>query len=463
MNWNIVLVWAWWTGMSGIAGILSDLWFNNLICIDWTESQLTNNLKDKWITMIIWHGKYIPTKEDIVIYSEATVNSVEVQTAKARPNDTKRANFTMNYFQFLGEISKYFISCWIAGTNGKSTTTAMALFLAKKHLPNFGLGILWALVPDLNWQSYAINQNIKSDLKNIFDSIFTTKTPLNYEILKKYVFIVEACEYKRHFLNLDLDYTVITNIKLDHTDYYKNEDDYFSAFDSLIAKIKQKVIVPENLHSKGLKDYENNPKIEKIQIEHIDFKYIFGEQNIIDWNFACNILNKLSPTTYRSIVLKPIVLFKGLWRRMEMIWKNGNWAMIYSDYWHIAESIWLWFDALKNKYPDKKLFCIFQPHQISRIALWREEFKKTLPQYDEVVIYDIYAARESLDIVKQIWINWVETLKDLWDTFAKECNWTYIESFDVLKQKIEDKNSDYVVIYFSAGDLDFKVRAIFWR
>jgi len=145
-----------------------------------------------------------------------------------------------------------------------------------------------------------------------------------------------------------------------------------------------------------------------------------------------------------------------------MIWKNNNWAIIYSDYWHIAESIWLGFEALKTKYPDKKLFGIFQPHQISRIALWREEFKKVLPKYDEVVIYDIYAARESLDIVKEIWINGVETLKDLWDTFAKECNWTYIESFDVLKQKIEEKDSDYVVIYFSAGDLDFKMRESSW-
>jgi UDP-N-acetylmuramate--alanine ligase len=124
---------------------------------------------------------------------------------------------------------------------------------------------------------------------------------------------------------------------------------------------------------------------------------------------------------------------------MELIWKNSKWTLIYSDYWHIAESIWLGFEALKKKYPDKKLFVIFQPHQISRIAQWRNEFKQVLPKYDKVVIYDIYAARESIDLVKTIWIESI----DNFETLAKE-----IESFD----------ENYIIVYFSAGDLDFKIR-----
>jgi UDP-N-acetylmuramate-alanine ligase len=108
---------------------------------------------------------------------------------------------------------------------------------------------------------------------------------------------LEACEYKRHFLYLDLDYSIITNIKLDHTDYYKNEEDYFSAFDSLIQKTKRKVIVFKDLQSAQLKSYENNPKIEKIQIKNIDFEYVFGEQNIIDGNFAINLIENLSSDT----------------------------------------------------------------------------------------------------------------------------------------------------------------------
>lgn len=68
---------------------------------------------------------------------------------------------------------------------------------------------------------------------------------MNYELIKKRSFFVEACEYKRHFLYLDIDYAVITSLELDHTDYYQNFQDYLSAFQTLIAKVKNKVFIPE--------------------------------------------------------------------------------------------------------------------------------------------------------------------------------------------------------------------------
>ena len=81
----------------------------------------------------------------------------------------------LNYFQFLGEISKYFRTLAIAGTNGKSTTTALALYAAKKKIPRFGIGILGALVPDLGGRSYYLNQSILPTLRTIFDHILTGK------------------------------------------------------------------------------------------------------------------------------------------------------------------------------------------------------------------------------------------------------------------------------------------------
>ncbi|NCO97933.1 hypothetical protein GW864_02010 [bacterium] len=65
--------------------------------------------------------------------------------------------------------------------------------------------------------------------------------------MKSVYFFVEACEYKRHFLYLDLDYVVITSLELDHTDYYKDIKDYLSAFQQLINRTKQKVLVPKRL------------------------------------------------------------------------------------------------------------------------------------------------------------------------------------------------------------------------
>lgn len=89
-----------------------------------------------------------------------------------------------------------------------------------------------------------MNTKAKKDIKNIFDYIFTGKN-LDYSLIKKRKFFVEACEYKKHFLHLDLDYAIITSLELDHTDYYKDMKDYLSAFEQLITKTKKTIFVPK--------------------------------------------------------------------------------------------------------------------------------------------------------------------------------------------------------------------------
>lgn len=101
------------------------------------------------------------------------------------------------------------------------------------------------MVPSFDNKSYAIHPKAQTDIKNIFDYIFTGKN-LDYTLIKKRNFFVEACEYKRHFLFLDLDYAIITSLELDHTDYYKDMNDYLSAFDQLITKTKKNVFIPQN-------------------------------------------------------------------------------------------------------------------------------------------------------------------------------------------------------------------------
>lgn len=120
----------------------------------------------------------------------------------------------------------------------------MALIAAKKLLPDFGLGIVGALVPDLDNQSYYLEQEKKSEFRQMFDAIFTGKK-IPFPLIKKYRFFIEACEYKRHFLHLDLEYLLITNIELDHTDYYTDIKDYCSAFLALATKSRHTLILQE--------------------------------------------------------------------------------------------------------------------------------------------------------------------------------------------------------------------------
>jgi len=455
--WNIVLVWAGGTGMSGVAGILHDLWYTNLVCIDANQSQLTDNLKKKGIKVIIGHGKYEVSIKDAIIYSEATANSVEVLESRKLITKHQLMMFRMNYFQFLGEISKYFTTIGITGTNGKSSTTALAIYAAQ-DLPQFGLGILGALVPDFDNQSYLINPDHKTEIKWIFNHIFTGKPKSNIDgKMKDLVFVVEACEYKRHFLNLDLDYAAITSMEFDHADYYKDFDDYKSAFTEMLSKLKQKAVVLAGFLERFPEFLPYADKIEEIQEESHNFEHIFGPHVNKNASLCDALLSKIDPKF--TIHHPKLKAFKGLRRRLEYLGETNKWARLFSDYGHMASSIGFGFEALKTRFPDKKITVIFQPHQITRIFTGRDDFVPSFKWYDEIYIYDIYAARENLsdfDFSRR-WDN-IHNIVELWNTFAKACSGTYTDQRSDIEKIIENGTENEIIVVYSAGDIDYQIR-----
>jgi len=128
----------------------------------------------------------------------------------------------------------------------------------------------------------------------------------------------------------------------------------------------------------------------------------------------------------------------------------------------MASSIEFGYMALKHKFPGKKLFVIFQPHQINRIVTWRKDFQKTLNKYDNILIYDIYAARENIKdfITHHAFIKdmKIKTLEDLWTQFASTCGGKYTTNFSVITKEIEQTKKDSVIVIYSAGDVDYKLR-----
>lgn len=450
---KIILVWAWWTGMSGVAGIFHDLWYTNIVCIDANQSELTDKLKAKWLQVIIGHGKYKVQLGDVIIYSEAVAECEEVLEAKKIMKANKKVMVILNYFQFLGEISKHFISVWFTGTNGKSSSTALAIHTAKKILPTFWLWILWALVPEFNTQSYVINPKAKKDIKNIFEHICTGKS-LDYTNIKKRHFFVEACEYKRHFLYLDLDYATITSLELDHTDYYKDMKDYLSAYKQLADKIKHKIIIPKWLQTPNFK-----PQTKEVSIKAIPFTHVRGKHNDVNGSLILELMTKLCKEP-KTKILNTMKTFRGLRRRMEYLSTNKNWAKIFTDYGHMASSIEFGYMALKHKFPNKNFFVIFQPHQINRIITGRKDFQKALKNYDQVIIYDIYAARENLsDLTKKIpSLKDITTLSQLGNTFSETCGWTYTDKFEQITKEIQKAQKNTIVVIYSAWDIDYKIR-----
>jgi UDP-N-acetylmuramate--alanine ligase len=452
---NIVLVWAGGTGMSWVAGILHELGFSNIVCIDSSQSQLTDNLQERWLKVIIGHGLYQPKSDDVLIYSEAAAQSPEVIAARNLISQDQKMMLIMNYFQFLGEISKYFITAGITGTNGKSSTTALAIYGARKQ-QTFWLGILGALVPDFNTQSYLINHAHLTEIKDIFKKILTGKS--DHPIVpKQLVFIVEACEYKRHFLHLDLDYAAITSIEYDHADYYPTFDDYKHAFKEMLTKIKGNCFVIKWF----LQKYPefNTYSLQEISEKSYNFSTIFWPHTNKNATLTQDLLSQLFGQENFDILD-----FKWLWRRLEYIGSTKAGAKVFSDYGHMASSLASGYEALKQKFPDKQILLIFQPHQITRIFTGWDDFVQSSKEYDQVYIYNIYAARENIsqfDFSKRG--ENIHDIAELGQVFAKACRGEYKEHRQDIETILHNADKNQVVAIFSAWDIDYQVRALFQR
>jgi len=466
MQWNIVFVWAGGSWLSNLVWILWDLWFKNLIWIDEQESQITKQLSDKWI-QIFKHWKYQLKPDDVVIYSAATKWSPEVLKAFELKKSEHKSFLIWDYFQFLWEMTKYFKSIWFTGTNWKSSSSAMWIYIASHCLPNFAIGIVWALVPDFWGKSYMLKLEHKDELKNIFDYIFTWKK-LDYSLVKKYYFLLESCEYQRHFLNLNLDEAIITSLELEHTDYFKDWNDYQSAFLEIIKKTKDYIYCLENLNSEKIL---KSKKIITVKKQHFDMDFVWWEHQQSNASLVCELLKWLMKNewieelTSEDKIRKYLKWFKWIWRRMEFLKKCDNWVQIFSDYGHVASSIELWYKALKEKYPNKKLICIFQPHQIHRILVWWNSFPDAIKLYDESYIYDIYAARENIkdfsneEIFRDLDL---KSIEDLWNAFSQHCWNTYLKDFSEVENVIENSDWNSIIVVYSAGNIDFKLRQYLW-
>ena len=348
-----------------------------------------------------------------------------------------------------------------------------------------------ALVPDFEGKSYLLggenSTRVKNsqhtvhpgrifDIKNIFDYIFTGKK-LNYSLVKKYYFFLEACEYERHFLNLTMDVAIITNLELEHTDYFRDWNDYESAFLEMIEKLKGNVLVLPDLKSEKILQH---PKTIVVQEERFDFQHIWGEHQQKNASLVFGLLSTLLkqevdsglPHSISDVPSAPLAMtlrkaieqFRGIWRRMEALTTTKNGTKIFSDYGHVASSLEVGLKALREKFPGQKITCIFQPHQMHRILMGWDAFPKALEGYDQTFIYDIYAARERIEKMAEDFKKLSEdygniaSVEDLGNVFAQHCGSRYLKTFEEIEEVIEKVGEDEVIVVYSAGDIDYRLR-----
>ena len=217
--------------------------------------------------------------------------------------------------------------------------------------------------------------------------------------------MIEACEYKRSFLQYHPFIAIITNIDLDHLDYYKNLDDYISAFQSLVDQTSGFVVISESDENSLKLNIPKEKKTPEISLQ-IPGNHILQDARLV---FAVSKLLGLED----EYITEKLASYSGSWRRSEIIrtTKNGN--ILMSDYGHHPNEIRPTLHAIKTKFPDKKLFVAFQPHQYSRTRELLPEFSNAFMDADMLIIPNIYFSRD-----KQEDVEWMTTDR-LVDTIRK--------------------------------------------
>jgi UDP-N-acetylmuramate--alanine ligase len=462
---HIVLIGAGGTGLSSLGFLLSDIWYTNIIGVDSAANQITHALAQNGVQIIIGHGIYTIQPWDLVIYSDACPDAPEVLAARSlHASGTKGMQIPQSYFTFLGEISKYFETIAIAGTHGKSTTTSLMTYALSQCDPQLWLGIIGALVPQLNHKNYRINTAHLDDIKTIFTYIITGKnTGRDESLRKKYRFVIEADEFNRHFLQLDVDHAIILNAELDHSDIYPNEEIYLATYVDFISRVKGRVFAIAG--EKGIAHLASHcPKITLCPQESIPLLHIFGDHN----QKNATLISRLATdalTIPRSDVLNAMESFTGLRRRMEYITTTPSGARVYSDYGHHPTEILAVYHAFRQKYPTQTLSIIFQPHQARRVLEFWEDFVNVIMQFDERLIYSIYAAREDLPTLLHTFpsrhTQAITTIDQLGEAFSLSCQAPYTTDYTAVSRTIMSAGPETIICICSAGWLDFDIRKEF--
>ena len=388
---NIHMIGIGGVSMSGIAAILKN-WGFHITGSDTANSQIVESLIKNGINVAIGHDLDAVSKADVVVYS-AAIKKDDPEIVEA----TKLNIPTIERADFLGEITRcYNDTICISGTHGKTTTTSMIslAFIEAKKDPSIQVG---AYLKPING---------------------------NYLVGNSEHFIIEACEYVESFLKFIPKAEIILNIDNDHLDYFKTFENIKNAFIKYVKLLPSDGILVINGDDKNcldLKDY-TNANVTTYGIENKDVDFYADNITFDDDGFASfdvynngklfghfslsvpgkhNVLNALACialSTNYSINEKTLEValkkFTGAHRRFEFVGKINDNVSIYDDYGHHPTEILATAKSLMNKKYNQS-WVIFQPHTYSRTKNLLDDFANALINFDNIIILDIYAARET--------------------------------------------------------------------
>ena len=383
---------------------------------DIDESEITKALEEERAKIFDKHSaENLADDTDLVVYTVA-IDSDNPEFVKAKELGIE----TKTYSQMLGSISDGYYTVAVAGTHGKTTTTAM---LAK-------VAVDAELSPTV-----IVGSLLKDSGSNLI-------------VGDRDLFIVEACEYKRSFLDLKPNILVITNIDEDHLDYYKDLADIQNAFTELVSKLGEDNFLVCNPNDEKIKPVIKNAKckiVDYTKVENIKDLKVEGVYNLENAKAAFAVLEILKVKKQKAI--SSLQEFESVWRRFEYKGTAINGAEVYDDYAHHPTEIRAALRAAREKFPNQEIIIAFQPHLYSRTKLLLNDMAQSFKDADDILVAPIYAAREKNDpnISSQIL---AEEIK------KNGSNARAYSDFSEIEQYLKDntQKSD-IIITMGAGDI----------
>jgi len=386
---------------------------------DLVRSEITDALKNDGAKIIIGKNKF-PKNADLIIYSPA----VKIKNWKSKIP-------ILSYPQALGKLTEQHYTLAVSGSHGKSTTTAMiALLLVKAGLdPTVIVG---------------------TKLKEFGDS--------NCRVGKSKYLVIEADEHFASFLNYWPKIMVLTNIEEDHLDYYKNLKNILKTFKKYVSHLPKDGLLVANKDDKNIRKVINEAK-QKTEYYSLKQNAANKLKKVLKVPGEHNVYNALAALTVGRILkvpdkvsFKALSSYKGAWRRFETkqtTWNKKRITLI-SDYGHHPTKVRVTLKAAREKYPKKKIWCIYQPHQYQRTYYLFNDFAKVFRRasIDQIIITDIFdvAGREETKIKKKV-------SSEKLVRAVKKKSVIYLPKEKIFNYLKENLGSGEVLIIMGAGDI----------
>jgi UDP-N-acetylmuramate--alanine ligase len=379
------------TGLSAISHLLLERGYQ-VSGSDRASSAFTDDLIRAGAVVFIGHAAEHIRGADVIVRSSAvTPDNPEVQAAVAAQIPVYKRS------EFLGELLKDYICLAVAGTHGKTTTTSM---------------LAWALKQAGCAPSYIIG-GISKNLGN------------NAHAGNGSYFVIEADEYDGMFLGLTPTWAIVTNMEHDHPDCYPTPQDYEHAFNTFVSQVKPLgglLICGDDAGLSKLADHVPAPArtltfglepgntyaaqslvVDSVGVSRFNLTYqgqplIPVEISLPGLHNVRNALAVLAVCHQLSVDLNKaagaLQVFSGTGRRFDILGVSHQVTLI-DDYGHHPTEIRATLQAARSRYPQSRLWAVWQPHTYSRTQTLFNDFLEAFRAADAVVVTEVYAARET--------------------------------------------------------------------